>query len=50
MGTTDFWSLKPALLSCDAAPVKARRRLQKLIDEEMAAQQPARRPEPVVTA
>tara|TARA_R110000787_G_scaffold123580_7_gene234607 strand:- start:313 stop:1386 length:1074 start_codon:yes stop_codon:yes gene_type:complete len=34
MGTTDFWSLKPALLSCDPAPVKARRRLQKLIDEE----------------
>lgn len=37
MGTTDFWSLKPALLSCDPAPVKARRRLQKLIDEENSA-------------
>ena len=34
MGTTDFWSLKPALLSCDPAPVKARRRLQKLIEME----------------
>lgn len=39
MGTTDFWSLKPALLSCDPAPVKARRRLQKLIDEEAERQQ-----------
>lgn len=37
MGTTDFWSLKPALLSCDPAPVKARRRLQMLIDEERRA-------------
>lgn len=34
MGNADFWSLRPALLSCDPAPVKARRRLQKLIDEE----------------
>jgi phenylpropionate dioxygenase-like ring-hydroxylating dioxygenase large terminal subunit len=38
MGTTDFWSCKPALLSCDPAPVKARRRLQALIDEEQAQQ------------
>ena len=37
MGDADFWSLKPALLSSDPAPVKARRRLQKLIDEENAA-------------
>lgn len=39
MGTTDFWACKPALLSCDPAPVKARRRLQALIDEEQAQQQ-----------
>ena len=39
MGTTDFWSLKPALLSCDPAPVKARRRLAKLIEAEEAAGQ-----------
>ena len=37
MGGAEFWSLKPALLSSDPAPVKARRRLQKLIDEENAA-------------
>lgn len=37
MGAADFWSLKPALLSSDPAPVKARRRLQKLIDEENVA-------------
>jgi hypothetical protein len=37
MGGADFWSLKPALLSSDPAPVKARRRLQKLIDEENMA-------------
>lgn len=41
MGTTDFWSLKPALLSCDPAPVKARRRLQALIEQESAAMSPA---------
>lgn len=37
MGGAEFWSLKPALLSSDPAPVKARRRLQKLIDEENMA-------------
>jgi phenylpropionate dioxygenase-like ring-hydroxylating dioxygenase large terminal subunit len=37
MGGADFWSLKPALLSSDPAPVKARRRLQKLIEEENMA-------------
>lgn len=37
MGGAEFWSLKPALLSSDPAPVKARRRLAKLIDEENAA-------------
>lgn len=47
MGTTDFWSLKPALLSCDPAPVKARRRLQKLIDEENAAQATPLRTHPI---
>ena len=50
MGTTDFWSLKPALLSCDAAPVKARRRLQKLIDEENALPQTAARAAMLATA
>ncbi len=44
MGTSDFWSLKPALLSCDPAPVKARRRLQQLIDAEGAAGVPVRPP------
>lgn len=34
MGTTDLWSLKPALLAGDAAPVLARRVLRKLIEEE----------------
>lgn len=34
METTDFWSLKPALLTCDPAPVKARRRLAQLIEQE----------------
>lgn len=50
MGTADFWSLKPALLSCDPAPVKARRRLQKLIDEEYAEQQGSERPSLLATA
>lgn len=36
MGGADFWALKPALLSCDPAPVKARRRLQQLIEAEQA--------------
>ncbi len=34
MGTTDLWSLKPALLAGDAAPVLARRVLETLIREE----------------
>jgi len=34
MGGADFWSLKPALLSSDPAPVKARRRLAALIEAE----------------
>lgn len=36
MGGADFWSLKPALLSSDPAPVKARRRLAALIEAEAA--------------
>ena len=34
MGTTDLWSLKPLLLSCDVGPVQARRVLARLIKEE----------------
>ena len=34
MGDTDFWSLKPILLAIDAAPVRVRRKLKKLIDSE----------------
>ncbi len=36
MGTNDFFGLKPVLLSNDAAPVKVRRLLQKLIADERA--------------
>lgn len=38
MGGAEFWALKPALLSSDPAPVKARRRLQQLIDDEQVGQ------------
>ncbi|MGE5722859.1 MAG: hypothetical protein ACM3YM_10405, partial [Sphingomonadales bacterium] len=34
MGTTDFFGLKPALMSNDVAPVKVRRLLGRLIEEE----------------
>jgi vanillate O-demethylase monooxygenase subunit len=34
MGTTDFFSLKPVLMSNDIAPVKVRRLLAKLIKDE----------------
>lgn len=34
MGTTDLWSLKPVMLSGDAAPVHARRLLARLIEAE----------------
>ena len=34
MGTPDLWSLKPVLLQSDAAPVMARRILQRLIAAE----------------
>lgn len=36
IGEADFWSLKPILLKIDAAGVKVRRRLDKLITEEAA--------------
>ena len=36
MGTTDLWSLRPALLSGDTAPVMARRILEKLLGNEAA--------------
>ena len=35
MGTTDFWDLKPHLLSIDEASVRVRRRLKKLIENEI---------------
>lgn len=34
MGENDFWSLKPRMLTIDAAPVAVRRRLKRLIDAE----------------
>lgn len=34
MGTADFFSLKPVLISSDAAPVRVRRRLAQLIAQE----------------
>ncbi len=34
MGDAEFWSLNPLLFSIDAAPVRVRRRLQRLIDAE----------------
>lgn len=37
MGTTDFFSLKPVLMSNDVAPVKVRRLLAKLIKDEALA-------------
>jgi phenylpropionate dioxygenase-like ring-hydroxylating dioxygenase large terminal subunit len=37
MGTTDFFSLDPVLMSNDIAPVKVRRLLQRLIAEEQGA-------------
>ncbi|MNF19189.1 hypothetical protein D3C80_2237760 [compost metagenome] len=38
IGDADFWSLKPILLPGDAAAVRARRVLDKLIADEQAAQ------------
>lgn len=37
MGDAEFWSLRPLLFSIDAAPVRVRRKLQKLIDAEQAS-------------
>ena len=41
MGDTEFWDMRPILLSIDNASVRARRRLQALIKAELAAQSPA---------
>jgi vanillate O-demethylase monooxygenase subunit len=35
MGTTDFFSLNPVLISTDIAPVKFRKTLSKLIEQEI---------------
>ena len=43
MGDRDFWDLKPALLSIDSGAVAARRRLEKMIAQELAEVQ-ARHP------
>ena len=37
MGTPDFFSLNPVLMSNDVAPVRVRRSLKRLIDQERAA-------------
>ena len=34
MGTTDFFSLNPVLMTNDVAPVKVRRRLRQLIQDD----------------
>ena len=34
MQTTDFFSLNPVLMSNDIAPVRVRRLLRRLVDEE----------------
>lgn len=34
MGNRDFWSMKPLLFTVDAAPVRVRRKLRKLIESE----------------
>jgi len=42
MGDNEFWSLRPVLLSIDNASIRARRRLQALMEAEQAAgRQPA---------
>ena len=43
MGTTDLWSLKPLLLSCDVGPVQARRLLARMINDEQEQLQVAGR-------
>lgn len=42
MGSADFFELKPVLMSNDVAPVKVRRRLARLIEEEQRAAAMAR--------
>lgn len=41
MGTSDFFSLNPALITSDAGPVRVRRLLQQRIEAERAARPPA---------
>jgi vanillate O-demethylase monooxygenase subunit len=41
MGEGEFWSLKPVLLSIDAAPVRFRRTLEAMVKAEQAAEQAA---------
>jgi len=43
MGSEEFWDLKPVLLPSDAAAVRARRVLDKLLKDELAAAQVANR-------
>ncbi|MCI2810655.1 aromatic ring-hydroxylating dioxygenase subunit alpha [Eoetvoesiella caeni] len=44
MGTNDFFGLNPVLMSNDVAPVKVRRLLKKLIDEEATRKDDTRAP------
>jgi vanillate O-demethylase monooxygenase subunit len=37
MGDADFWSLKPVLLAGDGGAIRARRVLDKLIEQEASA-------------
>jgi len=48
MGDAEFWSLKPALLPIDVAPVRVRRKLKKLIDAESGLPVATDPPEPAV--
>ena len=50
MGGAEFWSLKPALLSSDPAPVKARRRLAQLIAAEQEAASASSHPDRLAQA
>jgi len=47
MGTNDFFGLNPVLMSNDVAPVKVRRLLKKLIDEEASEQTSTKAPKVV---
>lgn len=48
MGDTEFWSMKPLLLAIDEAPVRVRRKLKKLIENEAGTLHP--KPEFVVVS